>query len=239
MDTSESVKNFKNFTSKVVIALATFNRKKMTELCISNLIQTKQDATLYIYDDHSTEYDLEWLKGIAPGAKVIRKPTKLGIERIRIEAQIDALADGYEYIYHTDNDAIHDPQWLEQIHSIVNDYPHGWVSLYHSKIHKIIQTDARGRHIKVTCPGISFFYPVKNLENHMDEVKRLEQRFWDFTFGKHLKYCVCSGNSFVEHFGVGGLHNSDFERDRASDPTPFLIEKRKEILSYFGVTPQP
>jgi len=203
----------------------------MTEICIQNLLETKKGATLLIYDDHSTEYDLNWLRELAPSAFVLQKPIKLGIERLRFEIHRDISLTPFQYIYHTDNDTIHDPEWLTELHRIFMIYPK-WIGLYRSPFHKY-KLKADRFFFGTTCPGVSYFYPLNALDT--EKLKTTKHKFWDFAFGEHLKEVAVSEVSYVEHFGGGGLHNSDFERDRAINPTPYLVSKREEVLNLLGV----
>ena len=41
---------------------------------------------------------------------------------------------------------------------------------------------------------------------------------------------IVSKISYVEHLGMGGIHNADFESDSAMSPTQYLINKRKEFM---------
>ena len=72
---------------KIFIALSTYNRKKITSLCLDNLkniIDNDGSASLSIYDDASTTYDEKFLKKYSDN--VLRFRVNGGIERSRARA---------------------------------------------------------------------------------------------------------------------------------------------------------
>ena len=60
---------------KVLIEIQCYNRKTITEKCLTTLKQYKKGADLKIVNDHSTEYDNEWLEPRIKGW-VFEKPTQ-------------------------------------------------------------------------------------------------------------------------------------------------------------------
>jgi len=218
--------SFSEFCRGVLIVITTFNRKKITEICLKNMEETKGEATLWIYDDHSSEYDLEYLQKISPGAKIKRFPDKLGIEKLRVEIQKEALKTSYRYIYHTDNDAYHDPSWLSHLYEIKQKH-NRLISLYNT-IHHFRFTISQHENfvLRESCPGVSFFFEQSLLKTVPENL----YNSWDFVFGDQLSPTAVSNVSYVEHFGSDGLHNSNFEQDRAYNPTLWLKAEREQIL---------
>lgn len=217
----------KEFQKSVVIVMTTFNRKAVTELCLRNLYNTKGAATLWVYDDYSTEMTLEDLKAIAPGAEIKRAPRKLYIDALRKYVHHEAKAAGFKYIYHVDNDAYHDPKWfgrLMQLHRVHD----GLIGLYNSPFHQWYKVEDRGDYeIRKECPGVSFFYEIAKLPAILPN----RGGSWDFVFAAGLGNCAISKTSFVEHLGAGGIHNKDFDRDRAQNPTPWLKTERERLIA--------
>ena len=80
---------------KVFIALSTFNRKKITSLCLDNLkdiVKKDGNTFLSIYDDASTDYNEEFLNKFSDN--VLRFRVNGGIERSRARAIRD-----FEHVY--------------------------------------------------------------------------------------------------------------------------------------------
>jgi hypothetical protein len=57
---------------------------------------------------------------------------------------------------------------------------------------------------------------------------------WDSIALKYLGLpWITPEESYLEHYGSGGINNVDYERDRAINPTKYLRERRESILRYF------
>lgn len=224
---------FDEFSLSLVIAQTTYNRRAISEISLSNMAATRGLATHWVYDDHSTQMTVEELQAMAPGATVVRHPKKLGIHRLREHLHHEALKAGFKFIYHTDNDALHDPNWLARMFDIW--VRHGRpVGLYNTGLHRIHTMREEGDVIiRKHCPGISMMYefasvpPIPSVGSE-----------WDMNFGRAFKEFAISKESFVEHFGADGIHNKDHERDRAKDPTPWLKAERPRVLETLGVKPK-
>ena len=106
---------------KIFIALSTYNRKKITSLCLENLkniIDKDESALLAIYDDASTNYDEKFLKKYSDN--VLRFRVNGGIERSRARAvrDFEHIYKNFDLFYMTDNDTIHDPVFLQTLRTI-------------------------------------------------------------------------------------------------------------------------
>ena len=212
--------------------MTTYNRKSITEVCLKNMEAVKGEATLWVVDDHSTEYGLNELQAIAPTSIIKRYPKKLGIEKLRSKIQQDALKTKFKYIYHTDNDAFHDPIWLERLFEIHKQH-NTLIGLFNSEHHanrdmrfanQLASINVKYRR---ACPGISFFFNMSLLKE-IPEVKK--GQCWDFIFGDKLLPAAISVTSYVEHLGADGLHNKSFDHDRAVNPTIWLQKQRKILI---------
>ena len=220
-----------HFSKRVLILVTTHNRAAVTKVCLSNLSATKGQASLWIYDDSSTDYDLDFLRGAAPHAdKVVRTESNLGVDRLRYTMQLDAFDAPFDYVYHCDNDAFHDPQWLQRLFEMSQAHQ-GPIGLYNSRYHTGVEKN--GILYSETCPGISFFYRQQDLKRDLVEtlLRASPKRSWDYVLGDLLGVKAISQQSYVEHFGAGGIHNNDFERDRAMNPTPYLRKIRPHIIA--------
>ena len=181
---------------------------------------------LTVLDDHSTEFSLDELKSWTTSQAVFRPEKKLGINQLRLRAHEIAKEGGFKYVYHIDNDALHDPSWITQL-AYMRTIHTGILCLYNTHHHFAYTVkETEDMALRTSTPGISFFYEVeklKNIPNHF-------YNSWDFVFGDLLGPSCVSKTSYVEHLGAGGLHNHDFERDRAHNPTLYLQEERSKII---------
>lgn len=220
------MEDFESFKKSILIVMTTFNRADMTKLALKNIDSTRQGVALTILDDHSTEYSLDELKSWTSSHAVIRPQKKLRINLLRVEAHKLAQAGNYKYVYHIDNDAIHDPCWVHRLYIMRRNY-RGVLCLYNTR-HHFSQTikESSDFLFRASTPGLSFFYEVSQL----DPIPTSFNNSWDFVFGDILGPSCVSKVSYVEHFGAGGIHNHDFERDRAENPTLFLEKERPLII---------
>lgn len=242
---------------RLLIALATCNRPIITDFCLKNLQSVRSDvARLVIYDDHSEAYSSEYLAQYAD--EVVRFEKRGGIEKSRARAFRDFLNryTDYDLLYLTDNDAIHDPIFADLLRDIFDGqkrygtevYP---VGLFNSVFHQSrLIAENKQFFLYETCPGISMCYTrdmVRLIVDYLDQDPAAESAYgWDMNWPAVLKKpFLLPKNSYVEHFArdrfEAGMHSNnsgispdallDFERDRALNPTDYLIEVRPFIIN--------
>ena len=214
--------------------MAASNRHKITEIVLKQLQAHKSDSFLHVSNDHSTEYTDNDLR---PYCDQIEKPVaKMGIHQLRIWELQQFLKTDYELCYFTDNDALHDPGYVNRLKDLYNRYKLP-VSIYNTRWHfnSTIRNDGDVV-IRRTMPGISQLYDREMAQTILNKIDIPSINYaWDYIFMDALKTDnVTSNISYVEHFGIGGIHNpgSDFERDRAHAPTMYLNQQRQQIIDY-------
>lgn len=242
---------------KVLIALATFNRPIVTQFCLYSLSQLRScDVRLVVYDDASTVYDERFLSTYAD--EVVRFESNGGITRSRAKAVRDFVYrfPDYDLLYMTDNDAFHDPIFVDSLNHVFTqqaslgiNFP---VSLFNTRFHNYPENVVGENDdflFTKSIPGISHCYNREMAEKICDALNTspsLEFKYgWDYSFIKVLDCpCLLSKVSLLEHFardkfeggmhaansGLGEIGFADFERDRAINPTEFLIANRDLII---------
>lgn len=240
---------------KVLIALSTYNRPVITELCLQNLQSVRSETVkLFIYDDCSDAYNYQYLEKYAD--KVIRFSPNVGIELSRATAIRDFVFKHTEFdlIYFTDNDAIHDPEFINIIEGIYclqsNNQQFLPFSLFNSVYHKqSVITETAGYYFQETIPGISQGYTralAESIVKKLNTTPKLDRQYgWDYIYTEILNLpCLVPKQSYVEHFardafeagmhaknsGIGLFGLRDFERDRALNPTEYLVNARPAII---------
>jgi peptidylprolyl isomerase len=230
----------KNLQMSILISVPVFNRKKITQL---SLAQTKRYKTshcyLQVYNDHSTEYDNSFLMPCAD--EVIQLPKKMGTHNLRLYQFRKFLETDFDFIYMTDNDVIHDPQYINVLEIL---YKMGdrklpvciYNTIFHMQEGNILY-HGNGIFLRKTAPGVSMFYDRKMVEkivSMLDKIGNSHDDFgWDYRAIAYLDLpWITSETSYLEHYGGNGSHNYDYERDRALNPTKYLKEKRESILKY-------
>ncbi len=229
---------------KLLIVVTTFNRRAITELSLAQTSRFKRDATILIYDDFSTEYDLSWLSGFADCVE--RSPLKMGIAKLRALQMREFQRSDYDLLYFTDNDVIHDRTYvlrLRRLYSLPTEMKLP-VCLYNSRFHNHPENTLKqiqDVQIRITAPGVSQLYDrdmVDRMLFGLQNSPEFEGRYgWDYHLPAFLKRpWIQSVTSYLEHFGAGGMHNPNsedsFERDRALNPTQFLVEVRERVIFY-------
>lgn len=229
---------------KLLIVISTFNRKDITELSLWQTRRFKCDATLLVYDDHSTEYDVSWLACLAD--EVTKPPEKLGIEKMRALQLRDFLATGYDLLYLTDNDVLHDPNYvfrLRRLYSLPSElkFP---VCLFNSWFHaqpENILKEIQDIQIRKTAPGVSQLYDREMVERMVSALRQRPHLWGQYGWDYHLpallqRPWIQSTTSYLEHFGAHGMHNpaglEGLDRDRALNPTRYLSRARESVVRY-------
>ncbi len=214
---------------KVMILTQTFDRPTIARLSLEQLAGVMpRDAELHVWDDHSSEPpDLTGIPHIAH-----RFPIKLGIAGLRVQQLQFAWSAGADAVYLTDSDALHDPEWFA---AAVGGLLLAPVScLYNSRFHtNATIEELAGYALRTSAPGISMMFRRDALALAMPRLSFCP-RSWDYWLpGEMGDRIATTLQSFVEHIGAGGIHSEsgDFEHDRAINPTPYLEEKRRQVIT--------
>ena len=220
---------------KILIMGANYNRRKIARICWKQLNETKNKKDeVIIWDDKTTEYDVKKeFKNIVFDYNLCLFSENIGIHQLR-GLQIDAhskLDNFFDGIYFTDSDAYHDPEWRKELDRLHKINPNAILCLYNTLHHAKLK-DCGAHFEQQYCPGISMFLPIKMINQLSDNPKILEMKSWDYDVSNMLGKppVLCSKTSYVEHFGANSIHNSDFERDRAQNPTKYLRKRRDVII---------
>lgn len=245
---------------KILINLVVYNRKNITELVIKNINKYKKDADMIIYNDHSTEYDNDYLESICdnkivllpPSNKVVVKNEKnkngMGISHLRWYQFREFLKTDYDFLYFTDSDALHDPEFIDILKNIWNKYKgkNGekypiclYDTIWHSQKENLLK-EGNDVWMRKTMAGISQFYSrdmVKIIVDALDKETRDIGYAWDYRCIEYLKLPTLTTKcSYVEHFGAlkDSMHSveGEWDRDRAKNPSQYLKNIRQEVIDY-------
>lgn len=244
---------------KILICVPVYNRKKLTKLVLSNLYKYKDDATLWVFNDWSTKYDNDFLEPYADKVFKLEKSDKIvvkneknkngmGVQHLRWFQFREFLKHDFDAIYMTDNDALHDPEYIKHLKYLSNKYSlkNGQrlpISLYNTKWHsstKNLLKETSDVCMRYTAAGISQLFTremVEKIVSNLDKEKTDPDYGWDYKVSEYLKLpFICSKTSYVEHFGADSdaMHgeSGNYERDRAISPTDYLKNIRLEVIDY-------
>jgi hypothetical protein len=224
----------------VLIFVSAFNRKKLTPLSLAQIQRYKTSSCqLYVYNDYSTEYDKSFLEPFAD--KVIQLPQKMGPHNLRWYYFRKFLETDFDFIYMTDNDIIHNPNFITVLKTLyeIGDRKLP-ICIYNSSDHmgeKTVFYNKNGIMLKKTAPGFSMFFDRKMVEkivSILDSIGHEHDNYGaDYRAIAYLGVpWITSETSYAEHYGAGGINNLDYETDKAINPTPYLQERRQAILQY-------
>jgi glycosyltransferase involved in cell wall biosynthesis len=251
--------------SKVLIAVPVWNRKKVTELVLTQLYKHKGDnAEVWVYNDWSTEYDNDWLSTMSD--KVIKLPASkkvviknernskgMGVQHLRWYQFREFLKqDEFDFIYMTDSDAFHDPNYMETLLKLHGKYKtkNGTklpVCLYNTIHHSQPQNTKFQNDevmLRITAPGISMLYSREMVEKIVESLEIYKKQTgedpiyaWDYRAQEWLRRpWITSKTSYIEHYGAdeNSMHTPKgmWDRDRAVNPTEYLQSNRNDLISY-------
>jgi len=225
---------------KILIVVPAFNRKKITALALDQMKRYKPAyCHLQVYNDHSSEYDNAFL--VEHADEVIQLPDKMGIDSLRWYQFRQFLKTDFDFLYMTDNDVIHDPGYVGMLEEL---YAKGKGQLPVSLFSNIFMLQPRlillhenGVYVKTSAPGASMFFDRKMVETIITVSGNIgniiDYLAWDNKAVACLRLpWITPEQSYLEHFGAGGLHSDNYERERAINLTEYLQERREPILQY-------
>jgi glycosyltransferase involved in cell wall biosynthesis len=227
---------------RIYIAVPCFNRKRLTEIALRSLMETKRPDDLLVgYNDGSHEYTTDWLRQFCDRAE---SSVNVGIERQRQRHFIDFWKSDYDLLYFTDNDTLHDLDWRATGITLLEKYSTP-VCLYNTTAHaslpdNLIDDDPESPVIwRRYAPGVSYLMNRRHVGMVMPHVHRLQNFDWDCPriWGNRM---ATSRVSWLDHLAHGGIHHKGTgydSGDRALNPTPWLVERRRQLVAQLEATP--
>lgn len=206
--------------------MSTFNRRRITSLCLAQLKKTKgKDIKIQCWDAGSTEYttqDLyEW------GADEVYKSlfhVNDGQNRaIQLTHFINKEKD--ELIYLVDNDAFHAAGWHKQLMRLWNKHKR-ITTLFNAGEHSSFLEEGDAV-FKKTCGGISMLLnreviSKNGYENFTSGYDWIIPKWWDFV--------VCSRINYIAHLNISGLHSRENDISLGINPCKYLISKKCDLF---------
>ena len=212
---------------KIMLAMATYNRKEVLERTIVSLTQVKniEDVDIFIFDDCSTEYTKEDLKKMIPFAKqIVVRENNLRADRNMYQIHQDYINSNYDILLQVDSDVIFHKNFIEIIKSILSTqtkYP--VFSLYNSSNHPFVE---KGKSLEInkvafkekhSIGGICVLFTDKNiLKNILDNIPKVRKSFaydwyWSHKLQEKGTPVMVSEQSFLQHIGVEGQNNKEIK----------------------------
>ena len=237
---------------KIMLAMATYNRKEVLEKTIVSLTQVKniEDVDIFIFDDCSTEYTKEDLKKMIPFAKqIVVRENNLRADRNMYQIQQDYINSNYDILLQVDSDVIFHKDFIEIIKSILSTqtkYP--VFSLYNSSNHPFVE---KGNSLEInkvifkekhSIGGICVLFTDKNiLKNILDNIPKERKSFaydwyWSHKLQEKGTPVMVSEQSFLQHIGVEGQNNKEIKGiDIGLNFTPTNINDLEFLLHHYEI----
>ena len=214
--------------------VCTYNRKKISEYCLKTIWENKKDSLVTIDDDKSDRDIVEVI--LKYSDKAIFNFNHLGINELR-RLQLEYFnitANDNDLFYLTDSDCLHDENYVAKLEYFYDKYRDCAISLYNATnlfyCHTIEQSEV---YYANRISGCSMLLNKNMVAMILKNFSTLELD-WDkkvcSILFENKTNMIVSKISYVEHLGMGGIHNADFESDSAMSPTQYLINKRKEFM---------
>lgn len=228
---------------KLLIEVQTFNRKAITEICLNQIKENKEDAYLRIVNDYSTEYDNEWLKKF--GDEVIQYEKKLSINRLKWRTFHNFLKTDFTHLYMCDNDIYHDPSFISILKKYKGNnlpmtlYRSSFIHSFGEGVSKYVKHWDKVSLKSGLFGGASVFLNREHIEKIVsilpDEdtwASLTNKDAWDSKIQRMIdekRLYLIPKESYCEHFGTGGQNHKNRLSDYALSPTQYLKDKSSDI----------
>jgi hypothetical protein len=238
-------------SSKLYIAIPCYNRRAVVEQCVPTVAAgASDDDAVILYDDGSTEYDRDFWAFMEAHTTGSVQCESMGIDAQRrrhfLEFWGNREIHGCTHLYLTDSDCIHDIGWRSALLALQEKYDGAPLCGYRTKTHadyeNNIYADIPEEDViwQRFAPGTSYLLTMAHVEKI---VKHMPEKWsWDWSVPGFLGYRMAvSRVSYVDHIDIGGLHSpgSGLGPERGTNPTPWLAEKRAQILASLNLQDAP
>lgn len=197
----------------LTIGITTYNRKALLEQMAASLRRSRLVGTcnIRVYDDCSTEFDLDYLQRLLPDAATIVRSEKNGGPDANTWAMYkDFVASGDEFFFNADADLLFDPGWLEFAFGTI-DKTDGVLSLFNTINHETIGIIGPDLCEKRDLGAAGTFFRrgrvVELLGNIMDGSRRFDWQWSEYLAASGVRI-LCSRRSYVQHIGIRGFNTS-------------------------------
>jgi len=182
-----------------------------------------------IYDDSSTEFDIDELKKLFPTAASIKVNTKnLKADQNIFQMYKDFLKTSDTYLFNADADLIFNKNWLNTALGLIQKTG-GILTLFNANSHEaIVDVDSKFclKSIIGSAGTLLHRDRINELVTHIDSLANAKAMDWQFSkyFSKMDIPIYCVKNSLVQHIGYTG-QNSNFYFDYGKN---FRIESAEQ-----------
>ncbi len=225
--------------ARIMICVPCHGRRAIAAQCIPTLAASKgPNDVLRCYNDGSSETDAEFLTSL--GADWAMNFSGMGVDAQRRMHILDFWehADCFTHLLFADSDSFWDVNWRDAMLGIQDRHDGALTCGYNTAVHVGYENNTFGETDEVYwrrfAPGVSYLLTRSSVA----KIWRCLPKTWhhDWQIPSILNYkCAVTKVSYTDHLSFGGMHHDGSPGydggDRALNPTPFLVEKRKEIVA--------
>lgn len=225
--------------ARIMICVPSNGRKEIVAQCVPTVAAGKgPDDVLRCYNDGSREVDAAFLQSL--GADWAMNFSGMGVDAQRRMHILDfnERRDAFTHLVFADSDSFWDVEWRSKMLAIQERHGNPLVCGYNTATHAGYKNNTFAEDDEVVwrrfCPGVSYLMT----RAHVERIMAVLPDKWNFDWfipGVLGHRCATTKTSFCDHISAGGMHHDGSPGynggDRALNPTPWLIEKRKEIIA--------
>lgn len=208
---------------KITVGITTYNRKNILKI-FSILLseQIGKNINVRIYDDHSSEYNEEFLREIFPYAKeILRRDKNFKADKNMYYMYKEFLKTEDDYLLQLDSDMLIGTNFFKNILMLCDEIlrEEGVYSLYNSNNHENIIKNINKNvgdeifYSKEHIGGACVLFSREVIKKIIDNIEIKNQNYSNFDW-RWSNYLVenkipiyVSKNSYVQHIGMGGQNN--------------------------------
>lgn len=198
---------------KIAVSMATYNRLDYLQITAQSLSRCTDiaDCSLRLYDDCSTDYDVDVLQKVFPQAQaIVRRERNLGADRNMFQVYKDFLETDDDVLVTLDSDMLLRPECFEIVQRTLPNTD-GVLGLYNSAMHSAIREIGvrdvpcvEKEHVGAAAVAMSREIVSMIVENV------LPGKAYDWKWSKYLcdrgQRLWVTRDSYVQHIGLHGYN---------------------------------
>lgn len=231
--------------NKLMIGITTYNRKDIVLLSSKSLyeVDNLNKKDIYVFDDCSTEYDVNELKKIYYNSNIIEFSKNVGADKNIERAYRFFLDSDYDFFFNADSDLIFNKDILIKINKIIsklNKKEPILFSVFNTKNHLTLKDYDKDLLVKknVGAGGCVFNKEaiklfIKDLPKDYSNINMAVDHIFCKIISESNYNILCTKQSFVQHIGLIGQNSNAFLFDWGENFEVDSLTNAKAILKIY------
>lgn len=224
----------------ITIAIPVYNREKLVKRMATSLYLSDLCVpyNICIYDDNSSDFDINTLKTLSPNAKkIVRHPNNMGADANIYYMYCDFLKSEDEYFFNGDSDLIFSKMWMRESLKLILK-TEGVLSLFNTKTHPKLSDIDEELCLKRTVGAAGMLLTREHVKEIVMKFRNEDKMSFDWKvcdFFKRRKINIyCVNNSLVQHIGFESLNSRKCFFDYGENFIVDTIENGKILNDSLG-----